>query len=238
MGEARYDAIVDFYEEHFSGDLADPTTTSLFDLTGSLLDRRVLDLGSGHGHLAREMARRGARVVGVDLSGTLLERARSAEEREPVGIRYVQADVASEATLAGETFDLVVANFTLTDIDDLLGSVATIARLLEPGGVFVMSILHPCFAGGEGISASWSPTATYRDQGWWRSPPEHAESTLRQKVGTNHRMLSTYLNVLSDAGLRLERMIEPPPPPSWLMNRSQASAGPVFLVARFLRSSE
>ena len=87
-----------------------------------------------------------------------------------------------------------------------------------------------------GISASWSPTGTYRDEGWWRSPPEHFESTLRQKVGTNHRMLSTYLNALSDAGLRLDRMIEPPPPQDWLVNRSPVSTGPVFLVARFLRS--
>jgi SAM-dependent methyltransferase len=134
MGEARYDAIIDFYEEHFSGDFADPTTSALFDLAGSLLDSQVLDLGCGHGHLAREMARRGARVVGVDISGSLLEQARLAEEREPLGIRYVQTDVASQAALAGETFDLVVANFTLTDIDDLVGTVATIARLLEPGG--------------------------------------------------------------------------------------------------------
>jgi SAM-dependent methyltransferase len=172
----------------------------------------------------------------VDISGSLLEQARLAEEREPLGIRYVQTDVASQAALAGETFDLVVANFTLTDIDDLVGTVATIARLLEPGGVLVMSILHPCFAGGGEVSASWSPTATYRDEGWWRSPPEHAKSTLRQKVGANHRMLSTYLNALSDASLPLDRMIEPPPPPSWVVNRSEASAGPVFLVARFLRS--
>jgi SAM-dependent methyltransferase len=144
--------------------------------------------------------------------------------------------VASEVALADEAFDLVVANFTLSDIDDLVGTAATIARLLEPGGVLVMSILHPCFAGGDGVSASWPPTASYRDEGWWRSPPEHAKSTLRQKVGANHRMLSTYLNVLSDANLRLDRMIEPPPPPTWLENRSEASAGPVFLVAKFQRS--
>jgi 2-polyprenyl-3-methyl-5-hydroxy-6-metoxy-1,4-benzoquinol methylase len=235
MGEARYDAFVNFYEERFSGDFTEPTTT-LLDLTGRVSHRRVLDLGCGHGHLARELARRGARVVGVDLSQSLLERARSAEEREPLGIRYVQADVASQSTLVGETFDLVVANFTFTDIDDLVGTAGTIARLLERGGALVLSMLHPCFAGGDGVSASWPPTATYRDEGWWLSPPEHAKSALRQRVGANHRMLSTYLNVLSNADLRLDRMIEPPPPPSWIEQRSGASAGPVFLVAKLLRS--
>jgi hypothetical protein len=49
-------------------------------------------------------------------------------------------------------------------------------------------------------------------------------------------MLSTYLNALSDVGLQLERAIEPTPAASWLENRSEASAGPVFLVARFNRS--
>jgi hypothetical protein len=49
-------------------------------------------------------------------------------------------------------------------------------------------------------------------------------------------MLWTYLNVLSETGLALDTMIEPPPPSGWLMSRSEAGVGPVFLVARFLRS--
>jgi hypothetical protein len=50
-------------------------------------------------------------------------------------------------------------------------------------------------------------------------------------------MLSTYLNAVSEADLPLDKMIEPPPPSNWTMNRSEASTGPVFLLARFLRSS-
>ena len=54
------------------------------------------------------------------------------------------ADATSSDAHAGESFDGVVCHFGLSDVDDLGGAAATVARLLEPGGWFVFSILHPC----------------------------------------------------------------------------------------------
>src|SRR5579859_6629375 len=82
------------------------------------------------------------RVVGVDISPALLERARQAELEHPRGIAYVQADVATWS--AGETsFDAAICNYGLSDIDDLDGTLKTIAEALRPNGIFVWSILHP-----------------------------------------------------------------------------------------------
>src|SRR5262245_59602595 len=48
----------------------------------------ALDLGCGQGYFARELARRGARVVGIDLSDKMIAHARAHEQREPLGITY------------------------------------------------------------------------------------------------------------------------------------------------------
>jgi len=222
---ARYDAIADFYVAMVGDDLSDPVSVALLEAAGDLEGRRVLDLACGHGRLSRELARRGASVVGIDLSEELLARA-----PETAGIEYQQADVTSPDALAGETFDLVVGHFALSDIDDLDGALATVARLLRPGGAFAFSIVHPCFRGhGEDAPSSWPPGAGYRQEGWWLS----TSPRLRGHVGANHRMLSTYLNALLAHGLEVEHAAEPPPTAEWLAGREEV---PLYLVLRCRRT--
>lgn len=179
----------------------------------------------------KELRPRGGRRPVVSPAG----KGASSQQREPLDIRYVNTDVTSEDALSGERFDAVTASFAVTDIDDLDGLAATVARVLAPGGPFVLSMLHPCFAGGGEVSPSWPSAGSYYDEGWWRSPPDDRLSILRQQVGANHPKLSTYLNTLISAGLRLETIVEPPPPNDWVERRTEASRGPVFLVARFVR---
>ncbi len=107
---ARYDLIADFYLDVVGMDAGDPTAATLLDLLGDVRGLRVLDLACGPGRIARELARRGARAVGVDISDVLLDRARAAEIEEPLGIRYLNVDAASAQALTGEMFDRVVCN--------------------------------------------------------------------------------------------------------------------------------
>ena len=230
---ARYDAVADFYQSGWPDVYTDPTSVALFELLGPLAGARVLDLACGHGRISRELARRGARVVGVDLSGALLDRARARDADEPLPITYVHGDAASRSLLEGEVFDAAVCSFGLSDIDDLDGAIATVGRLLVPGGRFVFSLLHPCFAGGQDVSASWPPSSSYYDEGWWAA--DGALSSLRRQVGANHRMLSTYLNTLRGHGLVIDRLAEPGPPEEWRERRLDAARFPVFLVARVMR---
>src|SRR5437660_8623137 len=98
---ARYDEIADFYEAFAPDVYDDPPTAALLSLVGDVSGLRLLDLACGHGRLTRELARRGAQVTGVDLAAALLAKARVREQAHPLGITYVQADVASPAALAG-----------------------------------------------------------------------------------------------------------------------------------------
>ena len=232
---ARYDEIAEFYEE-FAPDLYDdPPTSTLLRMVGEVAGLRVLDVACGHGRLSRELARRGAKVAGLDLSASMLDKARSREQAEPLGITYVHADAASPDTLQGETFDGATCHFGLSDIDDLDGAIATIARVLSPEGSFTFSILHPCFPGWEakGANPSWPPGAGYFVEGWWRAdgPP----GGLRPRVGANHRMLSTYMNVFARNGLLVEEIAEPQLTPDWLAVAPSTGPVPVYLVGQYTK---
>jgi SAM-dependent methyltransferase len=230
---ARYDAFAEFYEQFAPDRYDDPAMAALLSLIGDVTDLRLLDLACGHGRLTRELARRGARVVGVDISAALLDLARAYEAERPLGIAYLHADAASAEALEGQTFDGVTCSFALGDIDDLDGAISTVMRVLRLGGFFAFSLLHPCLPGWESkqASPSWSPERGYYAEGWWRAPgPAHG---LRPRVGANHRMLSTYLNTFARHHLVLEASVEPLPPSDWLADAPGVGPVPVYLVARY-----
>jgi SAM-dependent methyltransferase len=232
--EARYDAAADFYEAGWPDEYGDPTSIALFSLLGPVDGLRVLDLACGHGRMTREIARRGGETVGVDLSSVLLGKARDSEAKHPLGIRYLHADVASDRLDGLGVFDAVACSFGLSDIDDLDGCLATVAGVLRPGGRFVFSLVHPCFPGGAEVSGSWPSTGTYYDEGFWM--PDGPASSLRRRVGANHRMLSTYLTAMDAHDLRVTEAVEPAPPEDWRLRNHDASHLPVFLAASCVRS--
>jgi len=228
MPAARYDAVADWYG--VGDDQSLPATHSLLGLIGSVRGLRALDLACGHGPISRELARRGAAVVGIDLSPRLLARAREAEYTDQLGITYLAADATSTGILNGDQFDIVVCHFGLTDIDDLDGALATTARLMAPGGTFVFSILHPCFPGFGETSGSWPSNGSYWDQGWWRA--DGSCSVLRRRVGSNHRTLSTYINALQRHGLVITALDEPPASETLAAGRPEVAKLPLYLILR------
>ena len=230
---ARYDAIADFYDAAVADDATDVGSAALLDLAGEVRGLRLVDLACGQGRITRELTRRGATVVGVDVSHGLLTKALAAEQDTPLGTSYVLADISQATTLAGLAFDGVVCNYGLSDIDDLDGALATVVRVLERAGWFVFSILHPCFPGwDEDAPSSWPCADGYFREGWWR-----AQNTgFRGKVGANHRTLSTYLNLLTRHGLQLDVVLEPRPGADWAARKLGAGAVPVHLVARCVKA--
>lgn len=234
MTESRYDPVAGFYVAEIGDGVDDPGTAALLATAEIRQGSRLLDLACGQGRVSREAARRGASVVGVDVSQQLIASARLAELERPLGIEYVRADAAGGTGLEPGSFDVVLCNFGLSDIDDLAGALATAGGALRAGGRFVFSILHPCFPGwGERASGSWPPGQGYFREGWWRTG--NAASAIRRRVGANHRTVATYLNALTDSGLRVDRVVEPPPPVAWTQAEPDRDPVPTFLVVRSLR---
>ena len=103
---------------------------------------KILDLGCGTGHLAREIAEAGAQVVGIDSSPQMVEQARKAYP----DIEFLVAD-ARDFSFPYQ-FDAVFSNATLHWIPEAEQVVARISAALRPGARFVAEF------GGKGNVAS------------------------------------------------------------------------------------
>ena len=100
--------------------------------------RRILDIGSGIGGPAMEMARNhGAEVVGIDLEAPLVERASAdaAAARLADRCRFVQVE-AGPMPFDDAEFDIVVSAGALTQTADKGAVFAEVLRVLRPGGWF------------------------------------------------------------------------------------------------------
>ncbi len=211
-GGTAYDAYSTWYEDFVQAPLfTDLIYPAVLELAGDFRGKEVCDIACGTGAVSRRLARRGARVTGVDLSLPQLQIARRHEARESLGITYVHAD-ARTLSLGDEAFDVVTCCHGLTDIPDLQATIDSARRLLRDGGCFVFSIPHPCF---QTPHYEWTTLEDgqagavltgYFDEGFWRSGNREG---IRYRVGAYHRPLNIYFNSLIEAGFTLERLAEP-----------------------------
>lgn len=132
---AVYDARAAEYAEVTSGIAADPR---LIDFIARLPERgAVLDLGSGPGAAAAEMARAGHDALAWDASEGMVALAAA----QP-GVRAEQRLFGDLATLAPASLHGVWANFSLLHAPraEMPDHLAAIARALVPGGVFLVAV--------------------------------------------------------------------------------------------------
>ncbi len=120
-----------------------------FEHLGDVRGQRVLDYGCGHGMAAVVLARRGARVIGFDLSPGYLAEARRRASANGVTIDFVQAD-GERLPFAPASFDRVWGNAVLHHLD-VRRAARELARVLRPGGVAVF-----CEPWGENPLLSWA----------------------------------------------------------------------------------
>ena len=149
---AVWDDLADFWDERmdagatWQSHLIQPPVERLLRLEPG---ERVLEIACGNGAFARRMAELGGRVLATDFSERMLERARA----HGGDVEYRPADATREAELValGEpgSFDAVVSNMAIMDMESIEPMAAAAARLLKPAGRFVFSTLHPAFNSGD-----------------------------------------------------------------------------------------
>jgi SAM-dependent methyltransferase len=113
-----------------------PFNHHLFGAADIRAGAQVLDVGCGCGHTARAAARRVApgKVVGVDLSGPMLDQARRAAAEEGIGnVRFEQADAQAHA-FEPQVFDAAISRFGVMFFADPVTAFANIGGALRDDG--------------------------------------------------------------------------------------------------------
>jgi 2-polyprenyl-3-methyl-5-hydroxy-6-metoxy-1,4-benzoquinol methylase len=112
-------------------------------LVNGLSGLDILDVGTCSGSQGIELARRGHRVVGTDISETALEHAKLAAAREPkLAISFLIDDIA-ESRLDDSQFDLVLDRGCYCSICSFSHEeyVANVRRVLRPRGVLLLKTM-------------------------------------------------------------------------------------------------
>jgi SAM-dependent methyltransferase len=170
--------------------------------------RSTLDLGCGEGRVARELGALGHTVTATDYAPSLLAAAREAGSARD----YVLADAGALPFGTG-VFDRIVAYNMLMDVPDMPRAVAEAARVLAPGGVLTVSIVHP-FA-DRGRFAGEDPGAPFMVAGSY-----YGREHFSQRVTEGgHSMtfdgwsypLQDYVTAFAAAGLAITGLSEPVP---------------------------
>jgi len=149
---------------------------------------RVLDLCCGQGRHAVELARRGARVVGQDLSEGLLERARAAAREAGVEVELVRRDMR-EIPWEAE-FDAAINLFTafgyFEDDRENFKVLEGVARALRPGGRFCLDLISYPW-----LMRNWQPRGWIRGKDGLLVIEERSMDWLHGLQTIEHTLLET-----------------------------------------------
>ena len=201
---------LDYYRTEFFG-------PAQVELCGDVNGMRLIDVGCGSGYFAREMAQRGARVTGIDISPRMIALAERHETEAPLGIAYRVGDAADIASHAGvASFDMATSCMALQDMPNAAAVLRGVHAILRPSGRFVASITHPC---SDMPFRRWERDERGRkrwlcvDRYFQRRPIEYSWERFGETVTTTamHATLEDWFGWILGAGFHLRGFREPSP---------------------------
>ncbi len=216
--EGLWEAHASWWQEGFTDGVDPEYVDQIIPLASRHLDgaRAVLDVGTGEGQIARQAKADGvATVIGIDPT-----RAQIALAADRGGGPVYGEARADRLPFRDAVFDAVVACLVFEHIDAMDDAIAEVARVLEPGGRFLLFLNHPLI---QTPDSGWiDDHMVDPPEQYWRVGPYLTEQVTIEEVEPGirlpfvHRPLGRYVNAMSDRGLLVERMEEPEPPPEFL----------------------
>ena len=205
----------------------------------------LLDVACGQGVLCRKLLQRGARVTGIDASPALVDAARA---RGPAEIDYRVGDARDLLLLASETFDSAACVLAIQNIHPIRPVFESAARLLKPGGRFVLVMMHPAFRGPKETSWGWDEAAKvqYRRVDRYLVPRKtpivaHPGISADVYTWTFHKPIELYVKASRQAGMLIDALEEWPshktsePGPRAAAENTARKEIPMFLALRAVK---
>ncbi len=110
----------------------------------SLRGARALDVGCGGGLLAESLTKAGAAVIAIDLAPGMIEVAKlhALESKLQIDYRLAAVEALPAMPELASGFDVITCMEMLEHVPEPATTVASMARLLRPGGQLFVSTIH------------------------------------------------------------------------------------------------
>ncbi|NHJ47921.1 MAG: class I SAM-dependent methyltransferase [Asgard group archaeon] len=223
---------------------------ALWKQIGDVKGLKILDAGCGNGYLSRLLAKKGAKVTGIDISKHFIGFCKKKEKANPLGCEFLTGSLTDMSSIDSGIFDIVVSNIVMVDVQDYKSAFKEINRVLKPNGRFIWSNLHPVFGGLSQIFYRL-PFDTSRNEerlclmidryfdtgailmSWGNIKP----------IWQFHRTLQDYTQALNKAGFLIREIIEPKPSIKDIQENPRSLAFdadriPFFIIFDCLKYSE
>lgn len=182
---------------------------------GDVNGLKIADIGCGEGYVSRMLAKRGAEVIGVDVSERLIRLAQQQEKKHPQGIRYLVAPAQDLHFIKSNSQDAAISVLVFCCFkkdSDAIKALKETHRILRPDGEFILALPHPLDIAQ--ISTGW---VKYSDGkvNYWSLGPIHKQliksSGEQFEIENYHRPLEKIVSMVITARFRIEGIIEPKP---------------------------
>lgn len=196
-------------------------------------DKTVLDLGCGFGWHCRYAREQQAKsVIGVDLSEKMLQKAQ--EKTNDPFITYLKMPI-EDIHFSASQFDVVISSLAIHYVQSFEALCKKVYAYLKPNGSFVFSVEHPIYTSRN--EQDWVYDENGNRLHWavdhYQTEGIRETTFLTENVIKYHRTLSTYMNVLIQAGFTISAVKEPMPSEEMLKNipdMQDELRRPMFLI--------
>ena len=206
--------------------LTTPPAAQLVRFAGVRAGQKLLDVACGTGVVAVTAARAGATVTGLDLTPSLVERARENARIAGLTIEWHDGDAEALPFDAG-AFDVVLSQFGHMFAPRPAVAVSEMLRVLKPGGVLAFSTWPPELIMGRifGLIGRYMPPppVDVAPPPLWGDP-----HVVRERLG----------DAVRDITFDRERMLVPVLSPEHHLAMNQRTAGPVVKLVEMLSEKD
>lgn len=210
-------------------------------LLPKLTDKSVLDLGCGFGINCIDFVNLGAKeVVGIDISKRMLEAAR--QQNSDKKIKYINMPLENISELDNK-YDFIYSSLVFNYIYDFSKLVKDICALLNDNGVLLFSQEHPIVTASIGSNNGYLKdendneyaycVSNYQDENKRRMEKWFVDGVIKY-----HRTFSTIVNILTECGFIVDKVVEPVPDEYALAKRpglAKEFIKPTFLIIKAVK---
>lgn len=219
LGDAdSYNEVVDLFEK-YTEQVTRHLPAPMMTMAGVTSSQHILDIGTGTGIVALEVARKlgeQGRVVGIDLSDGMLATAKGKADKEGLATKAEFLKMDAEALeFEDNSFDNVLSLYALRHFPNPEKAVAEIRRVLKPGGKAVIAVgSRPELFSKDGLAAVFRKFGSivrrhtgrelaaceFLDELVSKHIPENANSETAEWTGHRHGFTGSVRDLLAAAG--------------------------------------